>query len=271
MKLPGIVIMPLLMLGIAAGVGSPQTAANAKEQPTALPVNPNSTPEARELLRKIDQISGHATLTGQHNFPNHVSRWSDRVYDLTGKFPAIFGQDFGFSGGEDKDSTEGRPSMVEEAIRQYRNGAVIALTWHAVRPTDDEPVTFRDSVQGHLTDFEWSELLTPGTDIYNRWIEQVDVIAGYLQQLQVAGVPVLFRPYHEMNGNWFWWGGSAGHERISGAVPAALRPVCERASFEQPCLGVERKQPGWQCRTDRRILSRREVCRHCHDGYLREI
>jgi mannan endo-1,4-beta-mannosidase len=162
------------------------------------------------LLREIDQISGHATLTGQHNFPNHVSRWSDRVYDLTGKFPAIFGQDFGFSGGEDKDSVEGRPSMVEEAIRQYRNGAVIALTWHAVRPTDDEPVTFRDSVQGHLTDFEWDELLTPGTDIYNRWVEQVDVIAGYLQQLQASGVPVLFRPYHEMNGNWFWWGGRPG-------------------------------------------------------------
>jgi len=210
MKLHGIVVLPMLMIGIAAGVGGAQTAADANEQPTALPVNPNATPEARELLRKIDQISGHATLTGQHNFPNHVSRWSDRVYDLTGKFPAIFGQDFGFSGGEDKDSTEGRPSMVEEAIRQYRNGAVIALTWHAVRPTDDEPVTFRDSVQGHLTDFEWSELLTPGTDIYNRWIEQVDVIAGYLQQLQVAGVPVLFRPYHEMNGNWFWWGGRPG-------------------------------------------------------------
>src|ERR1700722_6275700 len=176
----------------------------------AEPANPNATPEARVLLKQIEQISGHFTLTGQHNFPNHVSRWSDRIYDLTGKFPAIFGQDFGFSGGEDKDSVEGRPSMIEEVKRQYRNGAVIALTWHAVRPSDDEPVTFRDSVQGHLTDFEWNELLTPGTDLYNRWVEQVDVIAGYLRQLQNAGVPVLFRPYHEMNGNWFWWGGRPG-------------------------------------------------------------
>jgi mannan endo-1,4-beta-mannosidase len=178
--------------------------------PHAAPVDPDATPEARELLKKIDQISGHFTLTGQHNFPNHVSRWSDRIYDLTGKFPAIFGQDFGFSGGEDKDSVEGRASMIEEAKRQYRNGAVIALTWHAVRPTDDEPVTFRDSVQGHLSDFEWNEVLTPGTDLYGRWVEQVDVIAGYLRQLQAAGVPVLFRPYHEMNGNWFWWGGRPG-------------------------------------------------------------
>jgi mannan endo-1,4-beta-mannosidase len=210
MKLYRYLVLLSLVVAIASGIGSAQAAPDGKAQPTALPVNSNATPEARELLRQIDQISGHATLTGQHNFPNHVSRWSDRVYDLTGKFPAIFGQDFGFSGGEDKDSVEGRPSMVEEAIRQYRNGAVIALTWHAVRPTDDEPVGFRDSVQGHLTNFEWDELLTPGSDIYNRWVEQVDVIAGYLQQLQAAGIPVLFRPYHEMNGNWFWWGGRPG-------------------------------------------------------------
>jgi len=179
-------------------------------QPSAAPVNPDATPEARELLKRIDAISGHYTLTGQHNFPNHLSRWSDRIYDLTGKFPAIFGSDFGFAGGDDKDSVLGRPGMIEEAKRQYRNGAVIALCWHEVRPTDDEPVTFRDSVQGRLTDFEWNELLTPGTGIYNRWVEQVDVVAGYLKQLQDAGVPVLFRPYHEMNGNWFWWGGRPG-------------------------------------------------------------
>ena len=74
--------------------------------------------------------------------------------------------------------------MIAEVKRQYQHGAVIALTWHAVRPTDDEPVSFRDSVQGHLTDFEWHELLTPGTDLNRRWCAQVDVIAGYLVQLR---------------------------------------------------------------------------------------
>jgi mannan endo-1,4-beta-mannosidase len=204
----------LLFLTFTLVEGSAQTVsvAPASAPPNAAPVNPDATAAARALLEKLDEISGHYTLTGQHNFPNHLSRWSDRDYDLTGKFPAIFGQDFGFAGDADKDSTEGRPSMIEEAERQYQNGAVIALTWHAVRPTDDEPVTFRDSVQGHLTDLEWQELLTPGTDLYNRWAEQVDVIAGYLRQLQEAGIPVLFRPYHEMNGNWFWWGGRPGKD-----------------------------------------------------------
>lgn len=200
----------VLLLVFSISVSFPIALTAQSVQPDAPPVNPDATPEARALLHEIDTISGHGTLSGQHNFPNSVSRYSDRVYELTGHYPAVFGQDFGFSGGEDKDSTLGRPSMIAEVIRQYRNGAVIALTWHSVRPTDDEPVTFHDSVQGHLTDWEFQQVLTPGTDLYNRWARQVDVIAGYLQELQAAGVPVLFRPYHEMNGNWFWWGGRPG-------------------------------------------------------------
>ena len=46
---------------------------------------------------------------------------------------------------------------------------------------------------------------------------QVDTIAYYLKQLQKAHVPVLWRPYHEMNGTWFWWGG-----RYSGYPTKAL-------------------------------------------------
>ena len=181
-------------------------------QTAPAPVNPHASPEARALLAYLDSISGTATITGQHNFPNDGSRWTDLAYDLTGKYPGLFGEDFGFSAGDDKDSVLSRPAMIEEVKRQYRNGSVIALTWHEVRPTDDEPVTFRDSVQGHLTDYEWQQLLTPGTPLYNRWCAQVDVIAGYLRQLRDAHVPVLYRPYHEINGGWFWWGGRPGKD-----------------------------------------------------------
>jgi mannan endo-1,4-beta-mannosidase len=174
------------------------------------PVNPHATPEARALLSLLTNISGKGIVTGQHNYPNDGSKWTDRAYDITGKYPGLFGEDFGFSGGEDKDSALARPAIVEEIKRQYQHGSIVALTWHAVRPTDDEPVTFHDSVQGKLTDYEWQQLLTPGTPIYNRWCAQVDVIAGFLRQLRDAHVPVLFRPYHEMNGNWFWWGYRTG-------------------------------------------------------------
>ena len=197
-----------LCLCLAVWIATAQAARATESGPA--PVNPHASPEARALLRYLDSISGKYTITGQHNFPNAGSRWTDRTYDLTGKYPGLFGEDFGFSGEDDKDSVLGRPGMIAEVERQYREGAVIALMWHAVRPTEDEPVGFRDSVQGHLTDFEFMELLTPGTDLYQRWCAQVDAIAGYLTELRDAHVPVLFRPYHEMNGNWFWWGGRPG-------------------------------------------------------------
>jgi mannan endo-1,4-beta-mannosidase len=169
-------------------------------------VNPHATPEARALLALLNSISGKGIVTGQHNYPADGSKWTDRAYDITGKYPGLYGEDFGFADANDKDAALARPAIVEEIKRQYQHGSIIALTWHEVRPTDDEPVTFHDSVQGHLTDYEWHQLLTPGTPIYNRWCAQVDVIAGFLRQLRDARVPVLFRPYHEMNGNWFWWG-----------------------------------------------------------------
>jgi mannan endo-1,4-beta-mannosidase len=200
------------MIWIAAGVLAGTLGVGSWAQTAPEPVNRHTTPEARALLAYLDSISGKGTITGQHNYPNTGARWTDMAFDLTGKYPGLFGQDFGFSAGDDKDSVLSRPAMIEEAERQYRNGAVIALTWHEVRPTDDEPVTFRDSVQGHLTDYEWQQLLTPGTPLYNRWCAQVDVIAGYLHQLRDAHVPVLFRAYHEMNGNWFWWGGRPGKD-----------------------------------------------------------
>jgi hypothetical protein len=68
------------------------------------------------------------------------------------------------------------------------------------------------SVQGQLTDAQWHDVLTPGTDLYKHWCAQVDVIAGFLKILQAAHVPVLWRPYHEMNGDWFWWGGRRGEQ-----------------------------------------------------------
>lgn len=63
---------------------------------------------------------------------------------------------------------------------------------------------------GRLLEEQYKELLTPGTSFYKQCAQQVDTIAVYLKQLQEAKFPVLWRPYHEMNGDWFWWGGLVG-------------------------------------------------------------
>ena len=207
----------LCLMGGACSTIKPGT-----PSPTPVPVTPKASPEARALLEFIDSLSGQHTLTGQHNFPNTKDASTLAAARAYGKVPAIFGQDFGFAAPGDKDAVAARPEIIAEIKRQFAQGAIITLCWHAVPPTADEPVTFRSkpgdgttsqnlsSVQGRLTDQQWHDVITPGTELNKKWCAQVDVIAGFLKQLQVAHIPVLWRPYHEMNGDWFWWGGRVG-------------------------------------------------------------
>lgn len=181
------------------------------------PVNPDASPEAKQLLEYIYSISGKHILTGQHCAPLIGSTRLSVVHRMAGQYPAIFGQDFGFSYPGYWDGINYRQRIVDEAIKRHHEGFIITLMWHAVRPTEDEPVQFRESVQGDLTDEEWKDLITPGTLINERWKSQVDVIAWFLKQLRYADVPVLWRPYHEMNGDWFWWGkkeGENGYKKL---------------------------------------------------------
>lgn len=174
------------------------------------PVNPDASPEAIALLRNIYSVSGKSVLTGQHNYPREVDGYTERIREEQGDYPAIFGSDFGFSPDGTLDDITKRQEIIDTCIEQHNGGSVITLMWHAVRPTEQEPVTFKESIQGELSDAEWLDLVSPGTEINERWQSQVDVIAFYLKQLRDKDIPVLWRPYHEMNGGWFWWGHKTG-------------------------------------------------------------
>ncbi len=166
------------------------------------PVNPNATAEARKILDYLYQINGKSILAGQHGGGN---RFLDSVKAITGKYPALWGSDFIWWGTKDNGQ-----NVVNEAIKRYKEGYLITLMWHQGRPTDDPPYGWKESIQAKLTDDEWNQLITPNTPLNKKWLAQIDVVASYLKQLQKAGVPVLWRPYHEMNGVWFWWGNRPG-------------------------------------------------------------
>lgn len=181
------------------------------------PVTPNASPEAVKLLEYLYGISGRQTLVGQHCAPLVAATQLPSVEKSTGHYPALCGFDLGFSAPGTWDGINFRQNIVDEAIRRNSEGFIITIMWHAVPPTEEEPVTFKESVQGELTDKEWQDLITPGTAVNERWKSQVDVIAFFLKQLKNAEVPVLWRPYHEMNGEWFWWGkklGDNGTEKL---------------------------------------------------------
>lgn len=160
--------------------------------------------EAQELLDYLYDISGKGILSGQFNYIEDPNYWTNEVYNITGKYPALWGGDFSYYFGIDLNTA--RQNLVDTAIEQWENGSIVSLCFHEQKPSDP-PDAGWSSVQGWYTDEEMTELVTPGTDLYNQWLEDIDSIAGYLKQLRDAGVPVLWRPYHEMNGGWFWWGG----------------------------------------------------------------
>lgn len=175
------------------------------------PIDPNATPEARQLLSYLYRIQGKKTLSGMHNVLGRMSGTTDRVRRLTGRYPAIWGGDFGFADStHDIDNIKYRPLLVPEIKRQHQRGAIIVLSYHQANPAIGEPCAFEGGIISELTDAQWRELLTPGTGLHGKWLAQMDLLAGHLRQLQAARIPVIFRPYHEMNGSWFWWGGRPG-------------------------------------------------------------
>jgi mannan endo-1,4-beta-mannosidase len=208
----------IVLLSIALSIIA--TAPATAQEKAVVPATKNASPEARALLKFFYSISGEYMLTGQHNYPNVKGKNSEFAAGYIGKTPVIYGTDWGFANDNNTDSYHARQDIVDEAIRQNKLGSIVTICWHAVPPTANEPVTFQPlpnanpamlaSVQGKLLDQQFKDILTPGTALYQHWAAQVDTIAFYLKELQEAHVPILWRPYHEMNGDWFWWGGRQG-------------------------------------------------------------
>lgn len=199
------ILLPILLLGLGLNV-------LAQDTKQKIPVTPNASPEALELLNYLYSISGEVTLSGQHDQPIFGSAYNQLVYEVTGSYPVVKGMDFGFSERNTLDGINYRQQTIDEAIKYHKEGSIITLMWHAVPPTKKEPVVFRGDIQSELSTTEWHDLITPGTEINLRWQSQVDVIAFFLKQLREANIPVLWRPYHEMNGKWFWWGQKPGED-----------------------------------------------------------
>lgn len=174
------------------------------------PVNPDATPEVKKALNFIYDIKGKNILSGEQNYNSDLNTFSDSARAITGKYPAVWGSDFMLWG-----TTDLGQKLVNESIAKWHNGYLVTLMWHEGRPTDEPPYDWKKSIQGKLNDAEWKELTTPGTALNKKWLTQIDVIAGYLKQLRDAGVPVFWRPYHEMNGVWFWWGDKKGPDGIA--------------------------------------------------------
>ncbi|MBV1851367.1 RICIN domain-containing protein [Catellatospora sp. NEAU-YM18] len=161
-----------------------------------------------QLVSFLNGISGQNMLSGQHNRePNSdPTKYTRVAQSITGQTPGLWGGDFLF----DSADVNARQTMVNEAIRQWQGGSVVALTWHMCPPTMGSTCNWDNNIKSHLTDAQWNELVTNGSGLNNAYKNRLAEALPYLRQLQSAGVPVLFRPVHEMNEGWSWWGGRPG-------------------------------------------------------------
>ena len=90
-------------------------------------------------------------------------------------------------------------------IDYWNKGGLITINWAPHNPWTDNGTRDLDEVQ-------LEELYEKGSPVYAKWHAEWDRIAVGLDELQKAGVVVLWRPMQEMNGGWFWWGWKSSPE-----------------------------------------------------------
>jgi len=162
-------------------------------------VDPDATTAARCLATRLDRWRG-AGLMGvgqQLNVSN--DQYLAPLDALGARRVSVVGfelQELALSGTYEFPFQD---RVLGDLVRLSGDGAVLSASWHATNP----------HTGGAYSDRGWHNLgalLDPTTPEYQRFWADFDAKMVLLQQLQDAGVAVVLRPFHEANGNWFWWG-----------------------------------------------------------------
>ena len=151
----------------------------------------------QSLLALLHTLEGKKILLAQQESPNRG--FSDRecewIRAVTGELPAIRGLDF------IHDDYDG---VVERSKRWNDLGGIVTICWHTGLIANHYPASKDENP-------DWDKLFTPGTEENGLLCSRWDQAASALEKLQEADIPVLWRPFHEFDGQWFWWG-KAGPE-----------------------------------------------------------
>jgi mannan endo-1,4-beta-mannosidase len=173
---------------------------------SAAPANPNATPEAKALLQYLVNLGGQKILSGQESMWNDGSGFPSTrdqyVYQRTNKYPALYTSDFGdFGTGNLSD----RNKVVSNAIAYHKKGSIIAFQYHMIQPDLADGSGFSAMNIKGSTYSKIPDILTTGNSLNTEFNKRLDAMAGYFKTLQDSSIAVLWRPFHEMNGDWFWW------------------------------------------------------------------
>lgn len=126
------------------------------------------------------------------------------IKDVTGDYPAVYGWELGHLEIDKPVNLDSVPfNTMQQLIRQgYERGGIITISWHLNNPLTGK--TAWDPAEGTV-----ASILPGGSkhDLYKSWLDKIATFMNGLKGSKGEMIPVLFRPFHELNGNWFWWGG----------------------------------------------------------------
>ncbi len=177
-------------------------------------VNPNASTEAKNLYSFLLENFGKTTFSGQfmNEDISYTSSSSELsfVQDISGKYPAIYGTDL-IDYSPSRTSRGSNSIATEDAIKWAKDEkGIVTLMWHWNAPTDlidsGDQLWWR-GFYTEATTFDISEVLKdPNSSRYELILRDIDTIAYQLKKFQEEKIPVLWRPLHEAEGKWFWWG-----------------------------------------------------------------
>ncbi len=172
----------------------------------ALP--PNRTPATKALYGHLAQWYRQGkVLIGHQDDVAYGVNWQYQpgrsdVKEVTGAYPAVHGWELG---NLELDSVRNLdkvpfPFMRQRIIDAYQAGAIITISWHANNPMTGQSAW--DPKAGTVAS------VLPGGSRHQLFVGWLHKLADFLASLETKNgekVPVLFRPWHEQTGNWFWW------------------------------------------------------------------
>lgn len=174
-------------------------------------VDKQATKETQALFYNLKELSKKHILFGHQHATEYGHGWSNEenksdVKLVTGSHPAVIGVDFLGLSGSSKDNIERiKEGLKKNIVDTYNRGGVTSVAWHFINPVTPE------------TGFYWKDSVSiaavanivPGGSHHQQYKEILGTIADLAKSTigeDGTLAPMIFRPYHEFDGAWFWWG-----------------------------------------------------------------
>ncbi len=205
-RFPELLYLLLVLILFLPVPGSAQVSRGA-----ILPSDSAADIKTVNLYQNLAALSDSFIMIGHQDALSYGVGWkgdADRsdIKDVTGSHPAVYGWDIGGidQGWEKNIDSVPFSSMRTNILLAFSHGGVNTISWHAYNP-----VTGKDAWADTKEKNNTVSMILPGGKHHAQFLVQLDRVAGFLSSLKTENgevVPVVFRPWHEHSGNWFWWG-----------------------------------------------------------------